>query len=135
MPALILIGFVCLETWGIVQALHKFGGSFVLLWLLGAVVAGVLLIRRGGMTAFQLLRYSIARGELPPPQVFQGLVMAFAGLLLILPGFVTDVLALSLLIGGSSLRERLGARLSATVAQSRPDLKQPVTLEGTFKRR
>ena len=136
MPALLLlIGFVCLETWGILQALHTLGGAFVLAWLIGAAAVGMVLIRRGGLQAFQLLRYAVARGELPPPQVFQGLVMAFAGLLLILPGFLTDIIAVSLLIGGAGLRQRLGSRLSATVAQARPDLQQPVTLDGEYRRR
>jgi UPF0716 protein FxsA len=135
MPALLLIGFVCLETWGVLQALHRFGGIWVLAWLIGAAIIGVWLMRRGGMQAFASMRYAVARGELPPPQVFEGLVTAFAGLLLILPGFCTDLIAISLLIGGAGLRKRLGSRLSATVQRARPDLRQPVTLDGEYRRR
>lgn len=135
MPLLLLIAFIGLETWGILRISERLGGAFVTLWLLAAVLIGGVLIVRGGLSAVARVRLAMARGELPAVEIFQGLVTALAGLLLILPGFITDLLAVSVLISGAGVKRRLGERLSATVAQARPDLKRPVTLDGEFTRK
>lgn len=135
MPFIILIVFVGLETWGILRMMDRVGNTPVGLWLLGAAVLGGVMIARGGLNAIARVRIAVARGELPAVAVFQGLITAFAGLLFLLPGFVTDLLAVSLLISGAGIKQRLGERLSATVAQARPDLKKPVTLDGEYRRK
>ena len=47
MPFIILALFIGLETWGILRVMERFGGGFVLLWLLGAF-AGLAIIRQLG---------------------------------------------------------------------------------------
>jgi len=135
MPFIILIVFVGLETWGILRLMERLGGAFVGFWLLGAAIAGLWLITHGGLNAIARVRVSVSCGELPAAEIFQGLLSAFAGLLLLLPGFITDLLAVSLLISGRGIKQRLGERLSASVAQARPDLKKPVTLDGEYRRK
>ena len=135
MPFIILLVFVGLETWGILRMMERIGGGPVLLWLLGAALLGGVMIARGGLNALARVRIAVARGELPAAEIFQGLITAFAGLLLIVPGFITDLLAVSLLISGAGIKKRLGERLSASVAQARPDLKKPVTLDGEYRRK
>lgn len=135
MPFLILAILIGIETYGVLQAIKLVGGLWTLLWLLLAAVLGFFVIARGGMLAVRRIQLAVARGELPAGEVFAGLVTAFAGLLLILPGFVTDVVAASLLIGGGGIRKRLGEKLSLQMGQLRPDLKQPVTLEGEYRRK
>lgn len=135
MPFILLIVFVGLETWGILRMIERVGAGYVGLYLLGAALFGGWLIVNGGLTAIARIRVAVSRGELPAAEIFSGLLTAFAGLLLILPGFLTDLIAISLLISGTGIKKRLGEKLSATVAQARPDLKQPVTLDGEFRRR
>ena len=135
MPFIILIVFVGLETWGILRMIERVGAGAVGLWLLGAGLLGGVMIARGGLNTLARIRIAMGRGELPAAEIFQGLITAFAGLLLILPGFITDLLAVSLLISGAGMKKRLGERLSASVAQARPDLKKPVTLDGEYRRK
>jgi UPF0716 protein FxsA len=135
MPFAILILFIALETWGILRMIERLGAGYTGLWLLGAALLGGWLIVNGGLKAIARIRIAVSRGELPAAEIFAGLITAFAGLLLILPGFITDLIAVSLLISGAGVKRRLGERLSATVAQARPDLKKPVTLEGEYRRR
>lgn len=135
MPFILLIVFVGLETWGILRMIERVGAGYVGLYLLGAALVGGWLIVNGGLTAIARIRIAVSRGELPAAEIFSGLLTAFAGLLLILPGFLTDLIAISLLISGAGIKQRLGEKLSATVAQARPDLKKPVTLDGEFRRR
>ena len=134
MPFILLIVFVGLETWGILRMIERVGAGYVGLYLLGAALVGGWLIVNGGLTAIARIRIAVSRGELPAAEIFSGLLTAFAGLLLILPGFLTDLIAISLLISGAGIKQRLGEKLSATVAQARPDLKKPVTLDGEFRR-
>ena len=135
MPFILLIVFVGLETWGILRMIERVGAGYVGLYLLGAALVGGWLIVNGGLTAIARIRIAVSRGELPAAEIFSGLLTAFAGLLLILPGFLTDLIAISLLISGAGIKQRLGEKLSATVAQARPDLKKPVTLDGEVRRR
>lgn len=136
MPALFLMmAFIGIETWGIVKVVHKFGPGFTLAWLGLAMLAGAWLIKQGGITAFRRIQAALNRNELPTADIFAGIVLAFAGLLFILPGIVTDVIGMSLLLGGAAMRKRLGERLSEQMGAARPDLKKPVTLEGEFQRK
>ena len=108
------------------------GGSSLLIWIIVAGLLGGALIRRQGLRTIQALRESSSRGELPALAMIETMIVLVAGLLLILPGLISDGLALLLLIGP---RRHLAKRLISGIAQARPDLKQPVTLEGEFQRK
>lgn len=134
MPILIvLLLWIGAEAWLISRLTEWLGGASVLAWLLAAAIGGVMLIKRQGVRTIRELQMATARGELPAPLLLEGLVVLIAGLLLILPGVISDVIALSLLLFG--LRKRMAQRLGEGLAKARPDLKQPVTLEGEYRRR
>ena len=135
MPLLLVFGFIALEFWLIVAAGEHFGAGPVLLWLLGATLLGMSLIARGGARTLRRAQASLQRGELPTADLFEGLIGAVAGVLLILPGFITDALAVILLIVGTVLKRRIARLMAAQVARVRPDLRQPVTIEGEVVRR
>ncbi|WP_050750786.1 FxsA family protein [Paramagnetospirillum magneticum] len=63
-----------------------------------AILAGSALLRGGGLGLALDLRARLERGEPPGPIVFDGICIAFAGFLLMLPGFISDGLALLLLL-------------------------------------
>ncbi|MBX6320484.1 MAG: FxsA family protein [Rhodospirillaceae bacterium] len=62
-----------------------------------AVVAGVALIRLQGFATLLKVRAALGRGEPPAAALFEGACVVAAGLLLILPGFLSDALGLALL--------------------------------------
>ena len=86
--------------------------SILLLFL--AAGLGVLLLRLGSLSTALGARAAMERGEMPLGPLFDGACFAVAGLLLILPGFISDLLALLLLLpfvrGG--LRRGLGRRFT-----------------------
>jgi UPF0716 protein FxsA len=59
---------------------------------------GVALVRRQGAAAWRSLNQSLRAGELPSRELADAAVLVLAGALLIAPGFVTDVLALLLIL-------------------------------------
>jgi UPF0716 protein FxsA len=68
----------------------------LLLIILGSML-GVLVLRIAGLATALRARESLNRGELPAQTMLEGLMMA-AGGLLILPGFISDVVGLVMLL-------------------------------------
>jgi UPF0716 protein FxsA len=67
------------------------------LTLLG-MLAGALLLRWTGVATLMRIRAEVAAGRAPTRALVDGAIGAIAALLLVLPGFITDLLALLLLI-------------------------------------
>jgi UPF0716 protein FxsA len=80
----------------------KVGGSIgvlaVLLLIIGAGILGVMLIRVAGPAMALRARERLARGDMPEAAMLEGLMLAVAGLLLLFPGFISDVLAVLCLL-------------------------------------
>jgi len=97
-------------------------GGLIGLWpTLGLVVlsavVGSLELRRQGLNTLFSLREQLDRGELPAQTLFDGVCLLFAGALLLTPGFVTDVVGLSLFLAPVRrlLRVTVGRHLAQRV--------------------
>ncbi|MEO5331628.1 MAG: FxsA family protein [Magnetococcus sp. YQC-5] len=75
-----------------------FGIGYVLLSLLGSALLGVFVIRREGMRTLMIMRDRISRGEIPGEEMLDGAMLVLAGVLLILPGYLSDLIGLILLL-------------------------------------
>lgn len=73
------------------------GLSTIALCLLTAAIGGVL-VRIQGLKTLLKAREMMDRGEAPGEQVLHGILIAISGVLLFLPGFITDVIGFLLLI-------------------------------------
>jgi UPF0716 protein FxsA len=69
-----------------------------LLGVLVTAVAGSLLIRWQGLKVLRDLQATMARGELPARQVGDAMLIGLGGLLLLLPGYFSDLIGLLLLM-------------------------------------
>ncbi len=113
-----------LIAWSLVEiALFVIVGSWVgvlgtLAIVLGSGVAGVMILRQQGVQLGQALRQNMGAGRLPVAH--SGLV-ALGAVLLILPGFLTDMIGLALMVPPirAVIIARIGSRLrTATVHQT-----------------
>lgn len=108
-----------------------------------AVLIGLSILRRQGLAVLLDARTRLERGEMPVEAAFEGLCLSAAGFLLVLPGFLTDILAVALLL--APVRAALWVwieRNASTVVVSRggagagPDRggsrSGPVIIEGDF---
>jgi UPF0716 protein FxsA len=66
--------------------------------LAGAAVVGGAIMSRQGLTVARRTQEAVALGRPPVGPVLDGALMLLAGALLITPGFLTDALALALLV-------------------------------------
>ncbi|HEY7772393.1 MAG TPA: FxsA family protein [Marinagarivorans sp.] len=79
---------------------HLVGFWNTVLLVLGSAVLGMALIRYQGVAALNMGRAKLAAGQMPVSEMTTGLFLAFAGLLFVHPGFITDILGLLCLIPG-----------------------------------
>lgn len=94
---LLLLSFPVLEAIGIFWAASAIG-FWVLLWLLLAAVAGILLVRFERVAWGARLLFSLQAGAFPLAALFASGRILLAGGLLVFPGFISDAIALVLLL-------------------------------------
>jgi UPF0716 protein FxsA len=87
-----------LEIAGFVWLGGKLGVALTLLWVIGAMLAGLALLRRTGLQAVSRLRAALAEGREPGHSIIDAACFAAAAILLIIPGFVSDALAAFLML-------------------------------------
>ncbi|MBB4662521.1 FxsA family protein [Conexibacter arvalis] len=95
---LLLILFPIAELYVIVQVGQAIGALETIgLLLLGTILGGVLL-RSQGRLAWRRFRAALSAGRVPAREVVDGALVIFGGSLLIVPGFISDVVGLLLLL-------------------------------------
>jgi len=95
---LILLLIPVAEIAVFIQVGSRIGVSMTLLLVLASAVFGIWLVRAQGFAAATRVQAMIARGESPALGMLEGLALLAAGVLLLIPGFLTDVAAFVLLI-------------------------------------
>lgn len=95
---LILLPFAEITVFFQVVSQTGFWTAFGLL-VLGAIVGGALMRYQGFQTILSM-RSAFRQGRAPLERLFDGFFLMLAGFLFVLPGFVSDVLALALLFPG-----------------------------------
>ena len=95
---LLFLLFPVLELYVFFKVSTAIGFFPALLLIIAGSALGVLVMRVAGLATVLRTRASLQRGELPAEQMFNGLVTAMGGLLLLIPGFLSDVLGLVCLL-------------------------------------
>jgi UPF0716 protein FxsA len=74
-------------------------GAFpTVLLVVGTAVAGAALARHQGLATLQRLQASLARGEAPAMELLEGVLLLIGALLLLTPGFFTDLVGFACLL-------------------------------------
>ena len=97
------------------------GGELGVLSTLGLVLlggfVGLMLIRQGGVEAFRRGRAELNAGRDPSGTVLNGFAQVLAGILFLVPGFLSDIVAILLLL--PPVRNRLLRRFKGRTAFAR----------------
>jgi UPF0716 protein FxsA len=113
---LLLILWPVAEVFVAIKVAEAIGVLFTVLLLIAGVPLGVWLTRAEGRTAWRRLSAAVAAGRPPGREVIDGALVLIGGILFIVPGFITDVIGLLLLVAPS--RSVAGAAIARNV-QSR----------------
>jgi UPF0716 protein FxsA len=122
-PLLILL-FIVLpiaELYVIIQVGEAIGVLPTLALLLVDGFLGAALARSQGRAAWRRFNEAMAAGRVPGKEVFDGAAIIFGGALLLSPGFITDILGLTLLLPPTrAVIRRVVLRGTRSVGAARP---------------
>lgn len=90
--------FFALELYVLVLVAAQVGALATIGLVLLSTAAGLFLLRLYGVSLAMKLQQSLMQGALPGGSLFDGLCLMAAGWLFLLPGFVSDFIALLLLL-------------------------------------
>ena len=111
---LLLLPF--LELWLMIAIGSEVGALAVIVWLIAMIFLGVNLLRYLGASSMLRAAQGMRGGAMPAQTMVDGLFKAIGAILLIIPGFITDFLALLCFI--PSLRRLLFKRWLAKMAMT-----------------
>lgn len=117
----IVLLYLVVEVLAVVGLASWIGLGWTLLILLGGAVLGLLLARREGVRAARALTVAVQNGRLAHSEATDGLLVALGGVLLFVPGLVTDVLGLALLL--PPVRGMVRRRMVDAAERRAPDLR------------
>lgn len=87
-----------LELWSLLALGSRTSAGMAMLWVLAAGVLGVIVIRVAGAQTLGQLRTAQQSGSLQAQLLQDNVALALVGLLLLIPGMVSDALSVLLLI-------------------------------------
>ena len=123
-----------LELWSLIQLGIETSPGLALIWVLCALVLGSALMRWAGRSSLQRLAQASAGGTLPEQLLMADFALILSGLLLAIPGLVSDLLAVLILI--KPLRHLaaivLASRVAASTFHTGANGRQEDIIEGEF---
>lgn len=133
LPLLLIAPLV--EIWLILQVGEVIGGGWTLLAIVSTAVIGLAIIRHQGLGVLLRARQRIDRDEAPLEEVLEGLLLAVAGLFLMIPGFITDTIGFALLTPlRHAFARRAVSRLEVRRTRFRAGRYEGEVYEGEFHR-
>ena len=124
-----------LELFTLIELGIKTSALVALGYVLFTLLLGLAILQRQGQGMFARLRQSQEGRILGPPMLVDDMALGLAGLLLMVPGLITDLAALIVVIG--PLRRRLAAWLLGPQPEPYAPDRDPashVTIEGQYRR-
>jgi len=95
---LFLIVWPAIEIFALIEVGHAIGWPLAIVVLLGTSVLGAQLLRVQGRTAIERVSVAVSEHRAPARAAVDGLLGFLGGVLLVIPGFVTDALGALLLL-------------------------------------
>ena len=95
---ILIIGIPLIEIYLFIKIGSQIGAFNTVLLILITAVLGVTYARYEGFNTIKSGMSQLIKNELPVYELFSGATLAFAAILLIIPGFATDLIGLLLII-------------------------------------
>lgn len=133
--AWLLVLFPLLELAVLIKVGSLIGVIPTVLLVIAGFFAGSWLLRLAGPVTAWRSRERLLRGEVPEQEMLEGLLLAIGGALLILPGFLSDLLAL-VCVAPPSRRWLIGRLLAQVKARTQAyQSGGHQVIEGEYQRR
>ncbi|TDO96821.1 FxsA family protein [Marinomonas balearica] len=109
------------ELFVLIEVGSQIGGLATVLLVFLTAAIGVTLIRKQGIDAAFKAQEKLQRGQIPAVEIAEGFMLVFAGLCLLIPGFVTDSIGALMLI--SPLRKVVASGVALSFLKKRMNMK------------
>ena len=106
------------------------GAGYTIALVIGTAILGAALLRTQGISTLAKVQTNINRGQLPAIELIEGLILLISGVLLLTPGFFTDMLGFLALV--PILRQRLAQTFFVNFIQNHINIKQTNTRIGNI---
>ena len=110
---LLFVGLPMVEIYVLIQVGQVIGALWTIALLVAIAALGSALLRLQGLATLASVQAAMSRGELPTSAILEGLVLLVAGVLMVTPGFVTDLAGFMCLL--PPLRRALARALGAAL--------------------
>lgn len=87
-----------LELWGLITVGSLIGGWNTVFLVILTGLFGAWMAKQQGVQVFRMVQFQLARGQMPTETLIDGVLVLIGGILLLLPGFISDVIGLIFLI-------------------------------------
>ena len=128
---ILILSIPLIEIYLFIKIGASIGAFNTIALILITAVAGVSYARYEGFNTLKSGMSQLLRNEIPIYEIISGAALTFAAILLIFPGFATDILGLLLVIPFS--RKIIFKLLSKKFQSNKKDLKQKNFIEGEYK--
>ena len=95
---LFIIGIPAVEIYLIIKVGAVIGAFNTILLIFFTAITGVYFAKIAGLSTLKSGLNQLVKNEIPIYEIISGATLAFAALLLIIPGFLTDIIGLLLII-------------------------------------
>ena len=128
---ILILSIPLIEIYLFIKIGASIGAFNTIALILITAVAGLSYARYEGFNTLKSGMSQLLRNEVPIYEIISGAALTFAAILLIFPGFATDILGLLLVIPFS--RKIIFKLLSKKFQSNKKDLKQKNFIEGEYK--
>ena len=130
-PILLLIILIpIVEIYFLIKIGSQIGAATTILLIFMTAIVGVYYAKFEGLNTLKSGFLQLSRNESPTYEVISGAAIAFAALLLIIPGFITDIIGFLLIFPVS--RKVIFSKISEKY-KYRENLKKKDYIDGTFE--
>ena len=95
---LIIIGLPILEIFVLIKVGNIIGALNTVLLIIFTAITGVYFAKLEGLNSIRSGMSQLLKNEIPLYEMISGATLAFAALLLIFPGFITDIVGFALIL-------------------------------------
>jgi len=99
-----------LEIYLLINIGGQIGGLNTILIVIVTGIVGAALAKSQGILILTKIQSELQKGQLPADQITQGLLVFAGGILLLTPGFLTDILGLAMVFPGTRMLIMLFAK-------------------------
>lgn len=134
---MLIIGAPLLELYVLIRVGSQIGALPTIALSILTAMIGIWLVRRQGFSLLLRVHEQADRGEIPALEMMNGALIIIAGLLLLVPGFLSDTLGLLLLV--PPIREAMIGRYVRVIPIHHPhdgrhQERGPRVIEGDYRR-